>query len=315
MHLSALQYFKEVIRCGSIRQAAERNNITPSALSRQIQKLERSYGAPLIERLPSGIRLTSAGEIFLRHTAGIVRDLDHVRTLIDDLRGLRRGEIAIWSVEGVVAELLAPTIARFSAKYPEIVFNITVADSQRIQIALMRDEADIGLTFNGMERPEIQNLATVNLPQHAIVSSAHPLADSRSLKLRDIEKYTVALQEKTFGVRRLVDQAMRASNVTLRHVMTTNSIEMSKALARTGAAITFLHTAAVSAECRAGHLRAIPMDDPILAGGRMELCVHRDRVGSFATASFVKEISEALAKWSQENDPSRRVAKRATQRR
>jgi len=315
LHLSALQYFKEVIRCGSIRQAAERNNITPSALSRQIQKLERSYGAPLIERLASGVRLTAAGEIFLRHTASIVRDLDYVRTLIDDLRGLRRGEVAIWAVEGVVAELLAPAIARFSARYPDIIFNITVTDSQQIQLALMRDEADIGLTFNGMERAEVQNVATVNLPQHAIVAPSHPLAGRSSLKLRDVEKYTVALQEKTFGVRRLVDQAMRASNVTLRHVMTTNSIEMSKALARTGAAVTFLHTAAVSAECRAGHLRAIPMDDRILSSGRMELCVHRDRVGSFASTSFLKEMKETLSKWSSQNATPPRVAKRATQRR
>lgn len=313
MHLSALQYFKEVIRCGSIRQAAEQNNITPSALSRQIQKLERSYGAPLIERLPSGVRLTAAGEVFLQHTSGILRDLDRVRTLIDDLRGLRRGELNIWAVEGVVAELLAPTIARFSAKYPDIVFNITVSDSHQIQLALMRDEADIGMTFNGLERAEIQQIAKVRLPQHAILSSAHPLAERKSLKLSDLKDYPVALQEKTFGVRRLVDQAMRDSHVTLRHAMTSNSIEMSKALARTGAAITFLHTAAVSAECKAGHLRAIPMDDPILSQATTELCVHRDRVGSFASAAFLKDMMTALSAL-RDTVPAGRVAKRATRR-
>ena len=294
MNLSALKYFKEVIRCGSIRQAAEQNHITPSALSRQIQKLERSYGAPLIERLPSGVRLTAAGEVFLRHTSNIMRDLGRVSSMIDDLKGLRRGEINIWAVEGVVAELLAPTIAKFSAKYPEIVFNVTVTDSHQIELALLRDEADIGLTFNGISRPEIHQIAKINLPQHAIVSSTHPLANRKTLKLKDLQGYPIALQDKNFGVRRLVDHAMHVSNVTLRHIMTSNSIEMSKALARTGAAVTFLHTAAVSAECKADHLRAIPIDDPVLSKASTELCVHRDRIGSFASSAFLKEITRAL---------------------
>jgi DNA-binding transcriptional LysR family regulator len=60
-----IRYFDEVARQGSIRKAADRLNVAPSAVNRQILKLEDELGAPLFERLPRGLRLTAAGEILI----------------------------------------------------------------------------------------------------------------------------------------------------------------------------------------------------------------------------------------------------------
>ena len=60
-----LNYVDAVARYGSIRKAADALNIASSALNRQILDLEMDLGAPLFERLPRGVRVTSAGEAFL----------------------------------------------------------------------------------------------------------------------------------------------------------------------------------------------------------------------------------------------------------
>src|ERR1700688_1008634 len=60
-----LTYVDAVARYGSIRKAAAALNIASSALNRQILDLEVDLGAPLFERLPRGVRVTSAGEAFL----------------------------------------------------------------------------------------------------------------------------------------------------------------------------------------------------------------------------------------------------------
>src|ERR1700730_14113630 len=60
-----LTYVDAVARYGSIRKAADGLNIASSALNRQILDLEADLGAPLFERLPRGVRMTSAGEGFL----------------------------------------------------------------------------------------------------------------------------------------------------------------------------------------------------------------------------------------------------------
>ncbi|WP_372803015.1 helix-turn-helix domain-containing protein, partial [Paracoccus seriniphilus] len=63
MKIEAIDIFNELVRSGSIRQAAEGLNTSPTAVVRQLDKLEHSFGTPLVERTPRGIRLTAAGEV------------------------------------------------------------------------------------------------------------------------------------------------------------------------------------------------------------------------------------------------------------
>ena len=102
MRFLTLRYFNEVARLGSIRKAADRLHVAPSAVSRQIAQLEHEVDAILFERSKGGVQLTVAGEVLARHSHGIFRDLDRARTGIDELRGLRRGEVNLWVIEGIV---------------------------------------------------------------------------------------------------------------------------------------------------------------------------------------------------------------------
>ena len=68
MHAPVLRYFDEVARCGSIRRAAEALNVASSAVNRQVLKLEREIGTTLFERHRTGVVLTAAGEVLLRHS-------------------------------------------------------------------------------------------------------------------------------------------------------------------------------------------------------------------------------------------------------
>ena len=70
LHSRKLQYLDEIARSGSIRKAADRLNVSSSAINRQILALEEEFGVPLCERLPRGLRLTAAGELCIE----LVRD-------------------------------------------------------------------------------------------------------------------------------------------------------------------------------------------------------------------------------------------------
>ena len=74
IHSPAIHYFDMVRRCQSIREAARRLNVASSAVNRQILKLEGEIGSPLFERLPAGLRLTAAGEVFARHVLVVLQD-------------------------------------------------------------------------------------------------------------------------------------------------------------------------------------------------------------------------------------------------
>lgn len=101
IHSSAIHYFDMVRRCHSIREAARRLNVASSAVNRQILKIEDEIGASLFERLPGGLRLTLAGEVFSRHVSLVLQDLERVRLEFDALRGLKSGHVEIATVEGL----------------------------------------------------------------------------------------------------------------------------------------------------------------------------------------------------------------------
>jgi DNA-binding transcriptional LysR family regulator len=63
MDFTALRYFSETANSRSIRAASERLHVSPSAISRQIAKLEHELRAPIFDRRAQGMTLTPAGEI------------------------------------------------------------------------------------------------------------------------------------------------------------------------------------------------------------------------------------------------------------
>src|SRR5476649_2004153 len=74
-HTRFLRYVDAVARAGSIRRAAERLHLASSAVNRRILDLEEELGAPIFERLPRGVRLTAAGELFVAYVRRRLADL------------------------------------------------------------------------------------------------------------------------------------------------------------------------------------------------------------------------------------------------
>ena len=108
-HLRFLRSVDDVARAGSIRQAAERLHVAPSAVNRRLLDIEEELGTTIFERLPRGMRLTPAGELFLHYIRSREADLDQVRSEIEDLRGIRRGDVRL-----LASQALAPVFRRAS---------------------------------------------------------------------------------------------------------------------------------------------------------------------------------------------------------
>jgi DNA-binding transcriptional LysR family regulator len=288
MNLTALRYFHEVAVSGSIRQAAERVHVAASALSRQISKLEHEFDAPLLERRTTGVVLTPAGHLLAQHTRTMFRDLERLKSQVDDLRDLHRGEVKIATIEGIVADLLPEIMSGFLALFPNISFSVTTHSSRQILEQVISDQVDIGITYNAQPRPEIDIALSHPFPSYAVLAPFHELADARMLSVAEVFKHKVALPEASFGLRRLVDAVAFRHGLEVREALRTNSFEMMKAVARTGNAIAILPRTLVRRELAAGQLCAIPVNDPELADAQMQVCIHRNRTLSSAARGFLE---------------------------
>src|SRR5690606_2975854 len=192
-HLRFLRYVDEVARTGSVRQAAERLHVAPSAVIRRIQDLEEELGTAIFERLPRGMRLTSAGELFVAYIRSRTADLERVRSEIEELQGMRRGVVRIACSQALSPSFLPRSVAFFREDHPRVAFQVRVADRVQAMNALRAFEADLAVVFDLAPGSDIERLGEYEQKLMAMMHCDHPLATRTSLRLRDCTAYPLAL--------------------------------------------------------------------------------------------------------------------------
>jgi DNA-binding transcriptional LysR family regulator len=282
-----LNYFGEVARSGSVRQAADRLYVAASAVSRQIAKLERSIGAPLFDRRADGMHLTKAGSLLAGYLNRNDRELEHALSSIDDLRGLKSGEVSITTVEGMIDEFLPRVITTFRNRYPGISLLVRVESALGVIEAVAADRTDIGIGFNVPSRKNLTVVTQHTQPIMAVCNPRHPLAKCKKISLKTLTEQALALQDTSFGIRRLVDDAFARARLVPQSFLVTNSLLMLKSLVKQDTVITLLPSYAVRAEVRRSELAALRIDSAILNSAHLDLCVHRSKQHSFAAEEFL----------------------------
>ncbi len=174
-------------------------NIASSALNRRILDLEQEVGTPLFERLPRGVQLTEAGELFLTYVRRCAQDLQRLRGQIDKLRGQAGGSVRIGVAESVTPRLLPAAIHGYAQAHPGVSFHITVDGPERLGEALLQDAVDLILTHELLQQPGCMTLAAARHPLYALVANDHPLALSSSTTLAECSNYPWAVPGSDAG--------------------------------------------------------------------------------------------------------------------
>ncbi len=151
---SDLRVFVRVMDRGSFASAANDLGLTPSAVSKLISRLEDRLGARLLERSTRRLALTPEGETFLARARRIVADIEEAEAEVARVRGAPRGRLHINSGTAFGLHQLAPALADFLARYPEIDLELSITDRL---VDLIEEQADIAVRSGHLpEGPFIQ---------------------------------------------------------------------------------------------------------------------------------------------------------------
>jgi DNA-binding transcriptional LysR family regulator len=293
-HLRLLIHVVEVARTGSIRRAAERLNLTPSAVNRRIQDLEAELGTALFERRSRGVKLTSAGEMFVRYARSQIADAERMKSHVEDLGGLRRGPVQITCSQALAHDFLASRIASFRKQHPKVLFDVRVVDRERVIAAFAAHEVELALIY----RPEMwQSLRVIaSIPQRvvAIVRSDHPLAGKKTLRLSECADYPLALPDRMQGSRRMLEEVATKRFLHLNMQAESNSFEMLRGLVLRCDMISFqLEIGAPSHDLGRG-LVSCPIDTRDVPTADLVLCQLRGRDLPVAAATFAEFLVKSM---------------------
>jgi DNA-binding transcriptional LysR family regulator len=291
-------YFDEVARRGSVRRAAEHLHIVPSAVNRQILQLEESFGLPLFERLPQGMRLTTAGEMLIDSVRRWQRDLRRVQSHMDDLQGLRRGEVSIALVEGA-ADFFAESIAGFHAKYPAIAYRLYATGALSVADLVLSGEYELGLTFNPPQTNALRTEAKLGYQLGIVTRPDHPLALEPTTSLAQCSKYPLVIPNETMSLRRVLDE-LWAKNIggELPYSAVASNVGIIKSLVKNGFGIGVLTLLDALAETRTGELRFISLTDEKILPSVLCIISAAGRTLSVPAHMLLRHLSQQLSEVS-----------------
>lgn len=291
-----LRYFMAVARLGSIRKASEHLHIAASAIDRQILQGESMLGTPLFERLPTGLRLTAAGELLYASSKKWSRDHEHLKVQIEDMRGLRRGQVDIALPDALTRGFLPVLLRELQQSHPGISVRLHVLENHDISRCLIDGEADLALLLNPTHAREILVRTHVDFPLGFVCRPDHPIAGRKTLRFSMCAELPMVMPELPLALRRQIEVLEIETGVTIRSVVSADNIQMIKSLVMEGMGVGILSFLDAIEEIRRGELAFVPISNRTLAPLRLALCVDRSRQLSAATRLVIAEIEKSFLK-------------------
>ncbi len=167
--LNGLRFFLAAARAGSFSAAAQHLHLTQGAVSRQIKDLEDDLGELLFLREARGLRLTTAGQLLIRHVEDAFESLETGVEELHQMHSQGRIELTVNVPQTFGTRWLAPRLGQFTKTHPLITLNVSTETVQRKQDA---SRFDCLVMF--LDRPwQHGHSQLLRLEEHVAVASSH----------------------------------------------------------------------------------------------------------------------------------------------
>jgi DNA-binding transcriptional LysR family regulator len=290
MNLHHLSIFKTVCEEGGISRGAERLMISQPAVSKQLQQLEQSLGVQLMDRLPSGVRLTQAGELLLDHARRLFAVESEAEQALAQLRGLHRGRLAVGASMTVGVYLLPELLAKFRRTHPSIELQCEIGNTKHIQQLLLHNVVDVGLTEGFVESPDL--LAEVFQTDElvAITKPDHPLQRRKNVTLDMFLREPLIVREIGSGTRAVIERALAQRGMEMKPAFTLANTEAIKRTVTAGIGVAIVSSLAIQTELATGQLAILNVKN--LSVRRPLHCLEvRGKTRSPAIEAFLEKLS------------------------
>lgn len=287
-------YFIAVARCGSLRRAAEQLHISASAINRQILQAEEAFGTPLFERLPEGLRMTTAGELLYDNLLRWQKEFRQTRQKFDELQGMKRGSVSVGMVQALAEGGFAAALAEIIASWPWLELDLQVADSHTVSQKVRQADLDVGLILDPQGQAGLSVLAFAELEVGIVMRPDHPLAGAKALSLGELSLERHIVPGAPLIVHERVALLSRHHDFAPENTISCNDIRLIKSLVLRGSGVTLLSLLDVLDEVQRGQLAFVPLRSTLLRPLTLALCTAPSRQLSRPAQMAIQTLSAVI---------------------
>jgi DNA-binding transcriptional LysR family regulator len=259
MNLRQLHYLLAIADEGSFTRAAEQLLVAQPSLSQQIKSLEQELGGPLLERLPTGVRLTAAGKAFLPEARAAVTHADRAKRNARSALGLQAGELEVATVTSVAFGVLPAAFERWRERYPGTTITLREYAHRRALDEAVR--LGVGEIAVGPRPPQWHGpVIALGWEEFvAVLPASDPLARSRRpLALAELAERDWVLFGPHHGLSELIVQTCAQAGFAPRRTVQTGQVAAAGHLAAAGLGVTIIPSNVVPAGLNAAIRRLKP---------------------------------------------------------
>jgi len=292
----SLQYLIAIADYGSFTRAAEALYVSQPTLSQQIKQLEESLQTLLLDRTGRTIRLTDAGEIYLRHARRAWIEMDVGTRAINDTQDMSRGSLRLgWTP--ITDHLTCCLLESFNSRYPGINLSTLEMPQHEIKDAVIEGRIDVGIAFTEpfstkKQAGEIDTRILFEETLCLAIGNANPLAggQQKEISIQEFAQESLVLLNSNFALRLQTDQYFLKHDISPRISIETNSLSVIIEMIQFGPLATVLPSSIVRTQCG---LYSIALQ-PEFPRKAVTLITRTDGYKSPACMAF----SEMASKWS-----------------
>jgi len=289
-----LRYFMVVGKLGSIRKASEELNVSASAIDRQILRAEMDLGVPLFERLPTGLRLTAAGEIMMAAGRRWQKNLLDVTAQIDDLRGLKRGHVDIAVIDALAKGYVPAIILSIQRQYPGISIGLKVLENDRVRQSIARGDVDFGIFLEPQSYKDLTVRAFVDVVLGFVTPVGHPLSQTLEARFSSCAGEKLVVPAEPLAVCQQVAVLEGVTGLTMDKAVSCDNIQMIVSLVTQGVGVGILTSLDVIPAVASGQLAFTRITDAILRPMTLALCTVSARTLSHAARIVLTELENSF---------------------
>lgn len=250
--LNAMEVFVRVVQAGSFSEAARNLNLTPSAVSKQVSRLEDRLGARLINRTTRRLGLTEEGSAFFERAQRILTDVEEAEQAVSHLHGAPRGTLKLNAPVVFGHAHIAPLLPGYLAKHPEMRIDLSTNDRF---VDLLEEGLDLVIRIGELSDSSLIARKLAVTRRVVVASDGYLKARGRPQQPRDLAHHNslVFLYRAVRNVWRFEGPEGPVS-VEVRGDVETNSIEVILELLLAGHGVALMPTWLVGEHLRDGRL-------------------------------------------------------------
>jgi len=264
MNIETLRIFCDVVQHQSFSRGAKINDISQSAATQSVHRVEEHFGVQLVDRSKRPFVLTPEGQACHEGFHQVLDLYDSVEARVRSLRKEISGLVRVAAIYSVGLHDMSRCMQDFMRSYPKAKVRLEYLRPNKVYDAVLNSEADLGIVSYPQGSPDLNVIPLRSERMVVVCHPDHPLNQHKTLTAEQLQDVDFIGFDRDLSIRKEIDRHLRQHVVGVRMVMEFDNIETIKQAVEIGAGVSILPEPTVRDDVRNGTLAAIPLIEPEL---------------------------------------------------